>query len=72
LLLVRKGALSEFKVAEEANAEKADAAVTGNIKEKPPAAHWNNKKDRRDRTPSIKSSNLCRCGERMSLQMFTA
>lgn len=58
LLLVRKGVLSGFKVAEKANAEKADVIITGNIKEKPHAVHWNNKKDRRGRIPSIKASNL--------------
>lgn len=50
--------MNEFKVAEEANAAKADATVIGNIKEKPYSVHRNNKKDGRGKTPSIKGSNL--------------
>lgn len=50
--------MSEFKVAEEASAAKADATVIGNIKEKPHAVHRNNKKNGRGKTPSIKCFNL--------------
>lgn len=50
--------MSEFKVAEKANAAKADATIIGNIKEKPHTVHWNNKKDGRGKTPSTKGSNL--------------